>query len=456
MNGSFRVINPYTEQQIDEYNYSSWEKVKAAIAILKAGRQTQTSFTAFQRANILRRLAQLLEEHAEPLSQQITAETGKTISDSRVELQRAINTTQASSEECRQISGETLDSDAYAPARHRLGIVCWRPLGTILCITPFNFPLNIAMHKIGPAFAAGNTILFKPSPQNYASAKKLTTLCYQAGIPHDVLQLAVPDITDMAKLIAHPDINAVNFTGGTAAADAIASAAGYKKLLLELGGNDPLILMPDGDIDAAVNAAINQRFATAGQRCTAAKRLFIHHTVYDLFREKLLHASKLLKVGDPSQEDTFIGPLINRQSADKVKAKIDEAIAQGATLTFGGQQQGNIIYPTVLEHTPDNCSVMQDEVFGPVIPLCKFDNLDEIIPLINATPFGLQAGVFTQDIQIIRQLFDTLEVGTLAVNDGPGFRAEHFPFGGVKQSGIGREGVKYAIKEMSFQKVLVL
>lgn len=456
MSRTYHVTNPYNDELLGEYNYATWDEMLEVLATLKEGRQTQRGITAFERADILRRLAELLQENAETLAHLITAETGKTISDSRVELVRAINTTVASSEEARQISGEALDSDAYAPARDRIGVVCWRPLGTILCITPFNFPINIAMHKIGPAFAAGNSILFKPGPQNRASAELLTELCYQAGIPKDVLQLSVPDVADMGRLIAHADVDAVNFTGGTAAADAIAAAAGYKKLLLELGGNDPLILMPDGDIDAAVSAAINQRFATAGQRCTAAKRLFIHDAVYDQFRDALVNASRALKVGDPTLDDTFVGPLINSLAADHVKARIDEAVACGATLALGGEREGNIIYPTILENVSDDCGVMSDETFGPVMPLRRFSELDEIIAVINNTPFGLQAGVFTNDFRVMRRLFEELDVGTLATNDGPGFRAEHFPFGGVKQSGIGREGVKYAIREMSFQKTLVL
>jgi acyl-CoA reductase-like NAD-dependent aldehyde dehydrogenase len=452
----YGVNNPYSGEFLGEYQYSSWEEIEKTLSTLKSGQKTQKNITAFQRADILRRLADLMEKHGEELAQLITAETGKTISDSRVEIVRATNTTIASGEEARQISGETLDSDAYAPARDRIGVVCWRPLGTILCITPFNFPINIAMHKIGPAFAAGNSIFFKPGPQNRASSELLVELCYKAGIPRDVLQLSVPDVCDMSRLISHADIDAVNFTGGTAAADAIAAAAGYKKLLLELGGNDPLILMPDGDIQAAVSAAINQRFATAGQRCTAAKRLFIHDAVYDEFRDTLVEASAKLKVGDPTEEDTFVGPVINAQAAEHVKARIDEAVACGATLALGGQREGNIIYPTILENVSDDCGVMSDETFGPVMPLRRFTDLDEIIPVINNTPFGLQAGVFTHDFRIMRRLFEELEVGTLATNDGPGFRAEHFPFGGVKQSGIGREGVKYAIREMSFQKALVL
>lgn len=456
MSSHYEVHNPYNGQLLGKYPFTTAEHLAAAVHNLKAGHLIQRVFTANQRAGILRRLAELLDEHRERLAQLITAETGKTISDSRVELERAINTTVASSEEARQVSGESLDSDAYAPARGRIGVVCWRPLGTVLCITPFNFPVNIAIHKIGPAFAAGNCILFKPGPQNTASALALTELCHQAGIPGDVLQCCVPQVSDMPALVRHPDIHCINFTGGNVAGEAIADAAGYKKLLFELGGNDALIVMPDADLDAAVNAAINQRFATAGQRCTAAKRLYIHDAVYEVFRDRLVAAGSSLKVGDPAQDDTFVGPLISTAAADEVERRIEEAIAKGATVALGNQREGNIIYPCILENVPADAPLVTLETFGPVLPLQHFSDLDEVIAQVNSSDYGLQAGVFTNDIRVIRQLFEELEVGTLASNDGPGFRAEHFPFGGTKQSGIGREGVKYAIREMSYQKTLVI
>jgi len=456
MSLQYSISNPYTGELIGDYRYANSEQISETIALLKAGQLTQKKTAAHERADILRKLAGLLEENAEELAQLITSETGKTISDSRVEMTRAINATLASGEEARQISGEALDSDCYAPTRNKIGIVMWRPLGTILCITPFNFPINIAMHKIGPAFAAGNSIMFKPGPQNTATATMLTELCHEAGIPKDVLQMCIPDVPDMAPLIAHKDIAAINFTGGTAAADSIAMAAGYKKLLLELGGNDPLIIMPDGDIKSAVNAAINQRFATAGQRCTAAKRIFVHQDAYGEFKDALVSASRKLIVGDPGDEDTFVGPVINTRAADEVKQRIEQAVELGANVLLGNKREGNIIYPTILDNVADSCDLMVEETFGPVMPLRSFSTLDELIPLINNSAYGLQGGVFTQNLAVAKFLFEELDIGTLAVNDGPGFRTEHFPFGGVKASGVGREGIKYAIREMSFTKTLVI
>lgn len=456
MTTSYRVINPYNGDLLGEYHYTPAPEFNDIVGRLKAGRAIQRQTPAYQRAEVLGKLARLLQQHSEGLARLITAETGKTLSDSRVELVRAVNTTVASSEEARQISGEALDSDAYPPARSRIGVVCFRPLGTVLCITPFNFPVNIAMHKIGPAFAAGNCILFKPNPQNAASAIELTRLCHLAGISDDVLQMCVPEVDDMPTLVAHPDINCINFTGGNTAADRIAAVSGYKKLLLELGGNDPLIVMPDADLDAAVSAAINQRFATAGQRCTASKRLYVHDAVYPDFCARLLAASKQLVVGDPADEATFVGPVISSAAADEIESRIAAAVEKGARVLLGNHREGNIIYPCILEDVPADARLISSETFGPVLPLQRFSRLEEVVQAVNSSGLGLQAGVFTRDIQTIRTLFEQLEVGTLVSNDGPGFRAEHFPFGGVKQSGIGREGVKYAIREMSYQKTLVI
>lgn len=452
----YQIINPYTREVIEEYNFDSRERVDEALAELVRGRKVQAATPAFERSNILMRLADLILGHKEELARLITEETGKTISDSRVEIDRAYNTALGSAMEARGISGEALDSDAFPPQREKVGVVLWKPLGTVLCITPFNFPINIAVHKIGPAFAAGNTILFKPGPQNKRSAQLLIELCHAAGMDSSVLQMLIPDVRATAHAAAHPEVHAINFTGGTAAANAIAANAGYKKLLFELGGNDPLIVMEDGDLDASVKAAINQRFATAGQRCTAAKRLFVHRTVFAAFSQKLVEATAALKVGDPSSDDTFVGPLIHTAAADAVERRIDAAVADGARVLYGHKREGNIIWPTILDNVSDDAELVAEETFGPVMPLRAFDCVDELVRLVNDSPFGLQAGVFTERLSLAKQLFNQLDVGLLAVNDGPGFRAEHFPFGGVKESGVGREGIRYAIREMSFQKTLVI
>jgi acyl-CoA reductase-like NAD-dependent aldehyde dehydrogenase len=454
---TYQVINPYDSSVFGEFPYHTKSQVHDVLEKLKRGKAIMNKLSAYEKSLILNKLADLLEAHAEEVGAIITQEMGKTINDSIVEMQRAAVTARASADECRVMTGEVIDADAYPPKRGKIGIVRRRPLGIVLAITPFNFPINLSLHKIGPAFAAGNAIFFKPGPQNYFSAQKLVELCYKAGMPQESIQLCCPDIPDLTDVIKSEDIQCISFTGGTATADAIARNAGRKKLLFELGGNDPLIVMPDADIHLATTTAINQRFATAGQRCTASKRLFIHEAIYEEFKNLLVHKARDLIIGNPMDKKTFVGPLVNKQSADNVERRIKVAIEQeGATCLLGGKREGNIIYPTILENVSRTSELICDETFGPVIPLIKFKNLDEIIPMINSTGFGLQSGVFTNDLSVVHKLYEELEVGALAVNDGPGFRAEHFPFGGVKNSGLGREGIKYAIDEMSYLKTLIM
>jgi len=453
---TFKAYNPYDNSLLGEFNYHSKKEVNEIITLLKKGKITQSQMSAHERAHMLENFAKELSKNSEKMAMLITEEVGKTIADSHVEMERSINTITAASHEARMIKGEVLDADAYLPKRKKVGVVFKKPLGIILCITPFNFPINLSMHKIAPALASGNCVFFKPGPQNYQSGKLLVEIAHSAGIPKECIQFCYPDIPDLSDVIASDDINCVSFTGGTKTADAIAKNAGRKKLLLELGGNDPLILMNDGDIDLAVQTTINQRFATAGQRCTASKRLFIHESVYDEFKTKLVEKSSKLVIGDPKSKDTFVGPLVTTAAADIVEKRIKDAIESGAVCLLGNERSGNIIHPTILENIPLNCELIADETFGPVVPLIKFTDLSEVIKIVNSAQFGLQAGVFTNNIKVIEELFESLEVGALAVNDGPGFRAEHLPFGGVKDSGLGREGVRYAMEEMMYLKTLIM
>lgn len=452
---TYEIINPYTQKPIIEVSYTTKDGALKALTLLEQGRSLMRQMAPFQRAEILQNLANLMKRDKEKIAAQITQEMGKTISDSLVEMDRAITTITLSAQESIRINGELLHSDAFAPKRDKRGMVEHFPLGIVFAITPFNFPINLSVHKIGPAFAAGNCILFKPGPQNYLSGKMLTDLCHEAGMPKECFQMVNPDIPVMSELVAHPSINCISFTGGVVAAKAIAKNAGIKKLLLELGGNDPLIVMPDGDVAAAVKTAINQRFGTAGQRCTASKKLFIHESLYEQFKNLILEETKKLIIGDPMKKETFVGPVVNAKAADEIMRRLDQAVAQGAKVLFGHKREGNIIHPTIIENLNSECDLVKDETFGPVIPLMKFKTLDEVIEQLKTSAFGLQAGVFTHDLRNIKRLFEELEVGALAVNDGPGFRAEHFPFGGMKESGLGREGVAYAIREMSAVKTLI-
>ncbi|MGH8530076.1 MAG: aldehyde dehydrogenase family protein [Nevskiales bacterium] len=450
------IRNPYSGAKLGEYRFATNEEIAQVMLRLARGREMQRMLAPFERAEILLKLTELLRADADEFATLISEETGKVLRDSRVEVSRALNTLQCSAEEARRRHGELLNSDAFPPKRDRRGLVEWRPIGTVLAITPFNFPLNLVVHKIGPAFAAGNSIFFKPSPQAWLCARRFTELAHEAGMPEEVLQLCLPDVPELQRVIQQPLITCVNITGSVRAGKAIAAAAGPKKLLLELGGNDPLIVLPDADLDAAAATAVAQRFISAGQRCTAPKQLFVHQQVTARFSELLLEKTRALVIGDPLDEKTDVGPVIHEKAAEQVMNAIAATLDAGAQLLAGNRREGAVVWPTILDKVPEQSPVVREEIFGPVAPIREFREIADVVRQVNAQPFGLQAGVFTNDLAAVKRLFDELEVGALAVNDGPGFRAEHFPFGGVKDSGLGREGVAYAMREMSVRKTLVI
>lgn len=452
----FQVINPYSKEIVAEYEYTTGENIEKSLNILYKNRSTAHNIPVYQRADILNQLGDLLVKHKESLARLIVIETGKTITDARVELDRAKATCEATAVEIRSLKGETLNSDAYGSTRQRIGVVNWFPLGVVYCITPFNFPINIGIHKIAPAFAAGNAILYKASEFNYLSCEYLIKLCYEAGIPKDILLPVYPESNYYARINADSRVQAINFTGGTQVGRQITSEAGMKPLLMELGGNDPFIVMEDADIKYAVSVAISQRFGTAGQRCTAPKRFYIHADIKDEFIDQLVKETQKLVVGDPMSDSTFVGPVIHEKAACQIQQRIQQACKMGAQLLAGGQRENSIVFPTILDSVSDDAEIIVEETFGPVIPIQSFKKLDEVIQKVNRSEYGLQSAVFTKDIGIARRLYDSLEVGALIVNDGPGFRAEHFPFGGVKSSGLGREGVGYSIRAMSQQKLWVI
>jgi acyl-CoA reductase-like NAD-dependent aldehyde dehydrogenase len=453
---NYKAINPYTNEVNIEYTFHTREEVDQALDILRRGKVIGRKMRAYERSQILHNLKRKLRDNRDKLAKLISKEIGKNLKESYVEVERAIQVTMYSAEEARRVKGDTYKTDVFENTNDKTAVTFRWPLGIVLGITPFNFPINLAIHKIAPAFATGNCMLLKPSLQNYESGKLLVELCHEAGFPKEMIQFIMPDIPEMSYLTAHDDINCISFTGGVPTAKAIAKNSGFKKLIFELGGNDPLIVMDDGDFKAAAQVAVNQRFGTAGQRCTSPKRHFIHSAVYDEYKIELLKLTQNLNVGDPMDPETDVGPVVNAHSADIIEGRINKAIEEGATLLAGGKREGNIIYPTILENVNLKSEIICDETFGPVIPLVKFDNIDEAIEIINSTEFGLQAGLFTDNLKTIKKVFNELEVGTVAVNDGPGFRADHLPFGGVKNSGIGREGVIESIKEFTYIKMLAM
>lgn len=452
-----KVYNPKNNEVLYDYDYTSYETSKEIINILKTqGGDAQRKLSPLDRSKILLKLKDLLKENKEKLSKQITLETGKLIVESRVEVERALVTVDIAAEEAKRLSGESIPD--LENANGKMSITKKVPYGLVMCITPFNFPLNLALHKIAPAFAAGNSILLKPSECNFELSKILIDLCYEAGMKREIIQTISPTVDDLNLVIQEENIDIISFTGGTETANKISKLAGRKKILLELGGNDALIFFPDGDLKIAVKETIAGRFGTSGQKCTASKRIFIHDSVYDEFKKELLEQAQKFEefeVQDPLDDKSIFSPLISENSAKKVYKIVDDAISSGALLIWGHKRVGAYYAPTILENISEDSEVICEETFGPVISLIRFSDKEKLVKMVNSTKYGLQAGIFTNNLILIKELFDKIEVGTLIVNQGPGYRKEHLPFGGVKHSGLGREGVKYAMDEMSYIKQLV-
>ena len=447
----FNVINPYSLE-----NYYSYELTSIEDSILKLNQLSPSTYSVFELTYKFDQLIFLIKKNKKIISETICQEIGKTIRDTEIEIDRAEVTIQAIRDARRSLKGDLLETNHYLSSENKLGLVKHSPLGIVLAMTPFNFPINLALHKIIPALGMGNAVLFKPHPQCFRSSEILINLFYEAGFKQNDLQMICPSIEDMQQIISHKKINCVSFTGGIVGAKAISSIAVMKKQLFELGGNDALVIFPNSDYKKAVGSIINQRFGCAGQRCTASKRIFIHKNCYDKIKELLIEETKKLIIGDPADKNTFVGPVVSVQSAIEIENRINDAISKGAQLIYGGQRTGATIIPTIIENVHAEMNLIKEETFGPVVPLFNFDSVENLISQINQSQFGLQCGVFTNDLETTKLLFEKIEVGSIIINEGPGYRADHFPFGGSKLSGIGREGGKYALLEFSQPKTLII
>lgn len=449
-----RVQSPYDGRLVGQLAEASPAEV---LATLHRARKAAAGFrdsTPAQRRALLNTLADLIRRDATALAQILSAEMGKTITEARGEVRRAQNTLRLSGDAATFLDGEVLHCAIVEGGADRQAVVTLKPVGVVAAITPFNYPLNLLCHKLGPAIAAGNAVVAKPSPKAPLTADHLVRLCAEAGFPRDLVQV-LHGGAEVALALARGPIDLLSFTGGPGAGLALKRASGLVRCLMELGGNDPLIVMPDADLDAAAATAVAHRYEIAGQSCAAVKKLWVHEAVRDEFTQRLEARVRALRWGNPADDETQMGPVIDQPAADEVMARIDEARALGARLLAGGSRDGALIAPTLLADMPADCRLLAQETFGPVLALRGFGDLDACIAEVNDSPYGLQAGVFTNDHAAIRHLSRRLQVGGLMVNEGPDFRAEHVPFGGVRTSGLGREGVRIALREMSETHVVI-
>ncbi len=450
------VINPYTGKCITEICQAQASDIEDAIQLSVAAFRTFADLPAHKKALALSSIAQQLTSRQREFAKVMSLESGKPVTDALREVQRAIQTFTIASEESKRLPGETIPMDRSPGMEHHMGILQRMPIGPVLGITPFNFPLNLVAHKLAPCLAVGNPFLLKPAPQTPLTALLLGEIICELGLPPGTLSILPCENALAESMVRDPRIQALSFTGSVPVGWSLKEKAGKKRVALELGGNAAVIIEPDADLKLAAQRCAAGGLSYSGQTCISVQRIYIHHDVYDQFVELLLSHIHTMPCGDPLNETTVVGPLINQQAAIRVERWIQEAMAQGAECLCGGTRNDAIIAPTVLANVSSTMKVSCEEIFGPVMTVSPYQNFSDALHQVNDSTFGLQAGLFTQNIHLIFQAYHTLEMGAVLANEVPTWRADHMPYGGVKDSGLGREGVRYAMQELTEPRLLVL
>jgi glyceraldehyde-3-phosphate dehydrogenase (NADP+) len=456
MSHLYEVKNPYSGAVVGTVSRAGPGELAQAIQAAVDALEVTRRLPAHRRSAVLRSISEGIHARSDEFAQTIAQEAGKPIKQARVEVQRAIFTFAQAAEEANRIQGEFINLDAAPSGEGRQGIVRRFPVGPVAAITPFNFPLNLVAHKLAPAIAAGCPVVLKPAPQTPITALKLAELVEAAGWPTGALSVLPLDVADAAPLVEDERFKLLTFTGSPAAGWAMKSRAGRKRVVLELGGNAGLIIHHDGDLETAVSRAVAGGFSYAGQSCISVQRILVHQALSDEFMSRFVPAVQALKVGDPLDEQTDLSALINQDAAERVAQWLSEAQAAGAHILTGGSVQGSVVQPAVLAQAGPDLRVNCQEVFAPVVTVQPYDDFNEALAVVNNSDFGLQAGLFTNDLTLVWRAFEELQVGGVIVNDIPAWRVDHMPYGGVKQSGLGREGLKYAIEEMTEPRLLAL
>ncbi|EJR79829.1 hypothetical protein IK7_03388 [Bacillus cereus VD156] len=466
INGHWKTVNtykplyaPYSEETLAEIAQGTEEDVKEAVTAAKNAMTKMNKLSAYDRATILEKVAQKMDERREEFAEIIAKEAAKPIRAARGEVDRTVQTYKFAAEEAKRIYGETLPLDAAPGANGRIAYTIRKPIGVIGAITPFNFPLNLVAHKVGPAIAAGNTVVLKPADQTPLSSYALVELFKEAGLPNGALNIiSGPGSTVGEAIVKNDYVASITFTGSPKVGIGIKQKAGLKRVTLELGSNAAVIIDEDVELtDEIIERVKWGAFVNNGQVCISVQRVFVHETKIHEFLSKLKKAMESVVVGDPLLEETDVSALISKKDVERIDMWVQEAIKEGATVLCGGKKQdARIFEPTVLTNVPDHVSVQCQEVFGPLMTVNTFKEFDEAIEQVNNSRYGLQAGVFTNNLFKAMRAIDELEVGGVMINDIPTFRVDHMPYGGVKESGTGREGIKYAIEEMTEMKLVCI
>jgi glyceraldehyde-3-phosphate dehydrogenase (NADP+) len=449
------VRNPQDNSLVDTVPRATAADMEAAIEAAVAGFERARAMPVHQRMAILQKTADILANKHEEYARVIAQEGIKTIREARKEVTRCIQTIRISAEEARRLNGETIPFDQMPGSENRMGYYSREPIGIIGAITPFNDPLNLVAHKVGPGLAGGNAVIVKPDSKTPLSALWLARAIHDAGIPPGMLQVITGPGREIGDLlVTDPRVRMISFTGGLSTGEAIMRKMGLKKVGMELGSNCPVIVMDDADLQQAVDANVSGAFWAAGQNCLHVQRLIVQDGIYDEFKQRFVDAAAAYRVGDKLDEATDMGPLINETAAKNVENMVNEAVAAGATVLTGGTREGTFYDPTVLENVPDSVPLACEEIYGPVTVLYRFSELEEAIERANEVNYGLQSGIFTRDVQTAFRAAARLECGGVMINDSTDYRIDAMPFGGVKGSGLGREGIKFALQEMTEPKLV--
>jgi glyceraldehyde-3-phosphate dehydrogenase (NADP+) len=450
------IRNPYNGKPVADICLAGKAEADEAAARAVEAAPAMRRLPAHVRAGALRTIAGRLAARQDEVARMLTAESGKPITDARREVGRAVQTFTIAAEEAARIAGDVIPMDLTPGMDRHLSLTRRVPVGPVLGITPFNFPLNLVAHKVAPSLAAGNPMVLKPAPQTPLTSLLLAEMVLEAGLPPGALSVVPCENAVAEQMVTDERFKVLSFTGSAAVGWMLKAKSGKKRVLLELGGNAGVIVEPDADVALAAQRCAAGGYAYSGQTCISVQRVFVHESVYDRFVDQFVTRVKGLATGDPGDDATVIGPLIDEAAARRVEQWIQEAVAQGARVLAGGKRSGSVVEATVLADVTPAMKVSCREVFGPVVAVSRYQDFAAALASLNESDYGLQAGVFTQDIDRIFRAYHELEVGAVLANEIPTFRAEHMPYGGVKDSGLGREGVRYAIEEMTELKLLIL
>lgn len=455
-NTDLNVYDKYTGEVATKVAMASPKHIDQAIAAAVKSQPALNAMPAYERQAILHHCVQRFTKRSEELAEALCIEAGKPIKDSRGEVTRLIDTFRLASERSVRFNGEVQNLEISARAKGYRGMFQRVPIGPCSFISPFNFPLNLAAHKVAPALAVGCSFVLKPASLTPIGALIIGEVLAETDLPEGAFSI-LPCRRDGAELFTTDErLKLLSFTGSPAVGWDLKKKSGKKKVVLELGGNAACVVNNDWDLDDAVERIVFGAFYQSGQSCIGVQRIIVHTDVYDEFKAKLVTRTKALIMGDPKNEDTFIGPMISEGEAERLQNWIDEAAAAGADILCGGQREGTMLPATLLENVPKDLSICTEEAFGPVAVITKFSDFDDALKMVDDSQFGLQAGIFTRDIYKAHKAWDTLEVGGVVIGDVPSYRVDNMPYGGVKESGLGREGIRFAMEDMSEIRNMVI